>query len=87
VRQQGLKFEKSENVTHPATRWLAAIAQDAVDLLCNADLTSLKQCDGPTCIRFFYDTTKNHKRRWCSVEKCGSRAKAAAYYQRLRKAR
>ena len=84
--QLGMKFERSENTTPSETRWLAVIAQDAIDLLCDADLSLLKQCDGPTCIRFFYDTTKNHKRRWCSVEKCGSRAKAAAYYQRERKA-
>lgn len=84
VHQQGMKFTRSENTTPPATRWLVVIVQDAIDLLCNADLSLLKQCDGPTCIRFFYDTTKNHKRRWCSVEKCGSRAKAAAYYHRIR---
>lgn len=61
--------------------WLIAIAQDAVDLLSHADLALLRQCEHPTCIRVFYDTTKNHKRRWC-VEKCGTPSKAAAYYRR-----
>jgi len=61
--------------------WLAAIAQDTVDLLCHSDLSLLRQCECPTCVRVFFDTTKNHRRRWC-VEKCGSAPKAAAYYRR-----
>ena len=24
----------------------------------------------------FFDTSRNHSRRWCSMEKCGNRAKA-----------
>jgi predicted RNA-binding Zn ribbon-like protein len=31
---------------------------------------------------YFYDTTKNHTRRWCSMTGCGNRAKAAAFYER-----
>jgi predicted RNA-binding Zn ribbon-like protein len=27
----------------------------------------------------FYDTTKNHQRRWCSMEICGNRHKAALH--------
>jgi predicted RNA-binding Zn ribbon-like protein len=61
--------------------WLVTIATDAVDLLCHSDLSLLRQCEHPTCVRVFYDTTKNHKRRWC-VEKCGTHSKAAAYYRR-----
>ncbi|HEY3330765.1 MAG TPA: ABATE domain-containing protein [Capsulimonadaceae bacterium] len=61
--------------------WLATIARDAVNLLCHGDLSLLRQCEHPTCVRVFYDTTKNHRRRWCA-EKCGSHSKAAAYYRR-----
>ena len=74
-------FRSSFLVSRPEDRWLVAIAQDAVDLLCASDLSLLRQCECPTCVRVFYDTTKNHKRRWC-VEKCGSKPKAAAYYRR-----
>jgi predicted RNA-binding Zn ribbon-like protein len=62
-------------------RWLTQIANDAIDLLCHSDPAYLRQCACPTCVRVFYDTTKNHKRRWC-VQKCGSAPKAAAYYRR-----
>lgn len=65
----------------PDNTWLVTIAKDAVDMLCRSDISLLRQCEHPTCVRVFYDTTKNHKRRWC-VEKCGSHSKAAAYYRR-----
>ncbi|MDR3709263.1 MAG: CGNR zinc finger domain-containing protein [Capsulimonadaceae bacterium] len=74
-------FRESFSVIQPREKWLVAIANDAVDLLCHADLSLLRQCEYPTCIRVFYDTTKNHKKRWCA-EKCGSHSKAAAYYRR-----
>jgi len=74
-------FKEAISFNHPGDRWLTLIAQDAVDLLCRSDLSQMRQCECPTCIRFFLDTTKNHKRRWC-VEKCGSAPKAAAYYRR-----
>jgi predicted RNA-binding Zn ribbon-like protein len=65
--------------------WLGEIARDAADLLATGDLTLLRECECATCVRVFYDTTKNHRRRWC-VEKCGSRVKAANYYRRKREA-
>jgi predicted RNA-binding Zn ribbon-like protein len=35
-------------------------------------------------VLFFYDTTKNHARHWCSMTICGNRSKVAAHYRRLR---
>jgi len=64
---------------------LGPIAETALDLLCEADLSLLKRCGSGTCIRLFYDTTKNHSRRWCSMESCGNRVKVAAYYERKRR--
>jgi predicted RNA-binding Zn ribbon-like protein len=63
------------------------VAESACDLLCYADVTLVKKCENPVCVLFFYDTTKNHSRRWCSMNVCGNRMKVAAHYQRLRKAR
>ena len=61
---------------------LAPIAESAADLLVYGDLNLLKKCENPNCVLYFYDTTKNHRRRWCSMTGCGNRAKAAAFYQR-----
>jgi predicted RNA-binding Zn ribbon-like protein len=66
-------------------RLLAPIAEAAADLLCYGDLAYLKKCEGADCVLHFYDTTKNHSRRWCSMAACGNRAKAAAFYQRQSK--
>jgi predicted RNA-binding Zn ribbon-like protein len=59
------------------------IAESAAWLLEHGDMSLLRRCENPDCILFFYDTTKNKRRRWCSMDACGSRAKAAAYYRRL----
>jgi len=79
------RFEKRyhSTITEPL-QLLAPIAQSASDLLCYGDRKLLKKCENPTCVLYFYDTTKNHTRRWCSMTTCGNRAKAAAHYRRLR---
>ncbi len=61
---------------------LAPIAESAAWLLERGDRALVRRCENAACIRFFYDTTKNRRRRWCSMDGCGSRAKAAAYYRR-----
>ncbi|HWZ58420.1 MAG TPA: ABATE domain-containing protein [Gemmatimonadaceae bacterium] len=63
---------------------LAGVAQSAADLLTHGDYGLVKQCVGPTCVTVFYDTTKNHARRFCSAAVCGNRFKAAARYRRLK---
>jgi predicted RNA-binding Zn ribbon-like protein len=64
---------------------LAPIAEAAADLLCYGNLAHLKKCEGADCVLHFYDTTKNHSRRWCNMAACGNRAKVAAFYQRQSK--
>jgi predicted RNA-binding Zn ribbon-like protein len=63
---------------------LVPIAESAAWLLEHGDMSLVRCCENPACILFFYDTTKNKRRRWCSMDACGSRAKAAAYYRRSR---
>jgi predicted RNA-binding Zn ribbon-like protein len=63
---------------------LVPIAESAAELLSSGDLTLVRKCQNPRCILYFYDTTKNHGRRWCSMNACGNRAKVAAHYRRAR---
>jgi predicted RNA-binding Zn ribbon-like protein len=65
---------------------LAPIAESAAWLLEHGDRSLVRRCENDACIRFFYDTTKNRRRRWCAMDACGSRAKAAAYYRRRKSA-
>lgn len=66
---------------------LASLAMFASDLLRTADLSLIKKCKNPACVLYFYDTTKNHARNWCSMQLCGNREKVAAYFKRKRKNR
>lgn len=61
---------------------LQPIAESAADFLCYGNFELLRKCESSNCVLYFYDTTKNHKRRWCSMSSCGNKAKAAAFYKR-----
>jgi predicted RNA-binding Zn ribbon-like protein len=58
------------------------IVKSAYDLLTTQDLKKIKQCG--RCRRLFLDKTKNHTKRWCTMETCGSQDKAIRYYQRIK---
>ena len=42
----------------------------------------VKACPGRHCGWVFYDHSKNLSARWCSMQVCGDREKARAYYRR-----
>jgi predicted RNA-binding Zn ribbon-like protein len=42
----------------------------------------LKACPNPTCEWAFYDRSRNHSSRWCTMSECGNRAKAQAFRAR-----
>lgn len=44
----------------------------------------LKACPGHRCGWAFYDRSTNASATWCSMQVCGGRAKAGAYYRRRR---
>lgn len=67
-----------------AMQLLAPLAESAAWLIAEGNLSLLRRCENPRCVLYFYDTTRNGRRRWCSMAGCGSRAKAAAYYRRQR---
>ena len=63
---------------------LFLIASAVADFLASEDVSLVKPCQGTNCVLLFYDTTKNHTRRWCSMAGCGNRMKAALHYRRSR---
>lgn len=62
------------------------IAHSAAELLASDDLQFVRACASETCQWLFLDISKNHKRRWCDMTRCGNRAKFRAYYARQKKA-
>jgi predicted RNA-binding Zn ribbon-like protein len=82
---KGNKVEsRQQTISESSLHLLVPIAESAAWLLEHGDMSLVRRCENPDCILFFYDTTKNKRRRWCSMDACGSRAKAAAYYRRSR---
>jgi len=67
-------------------RPLWPIARSAAELLTGPAHEHVKQCPGAHCGWVFLDLTKNHRRRWCEMEVCGSRAKVRRYRERRRRA-
>lgn len=65
-----------------AEQFLAPIAEAAADLLVAGDFNLIRRCEHPECILWFYDRTKAHKRRWCSMALCGNRHKVAEFRKR-----
>jgi predicted RNA-binding Zn ribbon-like protein len=58
------------------------LAHGAVELLTSPDLEQVKLCK--RCRWLFLDVSKNHSRRWCSMEGCGTDAKKERYTERRR---
>lgn len=56
---------------------------DALDLA-RDEIERVRECASPSCGYIYVDTSRNRSRRWCSMERCGSRAKAHTYYARKR---
>ena len=76
---------KYEMESEKVNQVLGLLAEAASDLVCGCDLSLVKKCQNPACVLYFYDTTKNHARHWCSMNLCGNRSKVAAHYHRHRK--
>jgi predicted RNA-binding Zn ribbon-like protein len=56
---------------------------DALDLAREAP-GRVRECASEACRAVYLDASRNHSKRWCSMQRCGARAKAAAYYRRHR---
>jgi predicted RNA-binding Zn ribbon-like protein len=79
VGEQGLLSDTAL----PTPRQVLTIAcRDAVDLLSTPEAARLHQCNGNHCGTVFLDTSRGGRRRWCSSDTCGNRARVAAHRDR-----
>jgi predicted RNA-binding Zn ribbon-like protein len=58
---------------------LAAIARSAAEILTEGAAARLSECANPSCGLLFCDTSRTHRRRWCSMAVCGNRHKVASF--------
>ena len=61
---------------------LAALARSAAELLVEGPRAPIRRCAKPSCRLLFYDDSRTHRRRWCSMALCGNRHKVAAFLRR-----
>jgi predicted RNA-binding Zn ribbon-like protein len=76
-----------ESPVDSVRRALGAIARDAIQLLGGPERERLKECASPDCALLFLDESRARRRRWCSMEACGNRAKTRRYRRRRKEAR
>jgi predicted RNA-binding Zn ribbon-like protein len=58
----------------------AILAESAANVLADPAIAKLKRCEADDCAMVFLPA--HPRRRWCSPERCGNRARVARYYQR-----
>jgi predicted RNA-binding Zn ribbon-like protein len=64
---------------------LALIACEAVELLSGPERPLIRECAAaPACSLLYLDRSRGRRRRWCQMQRCGSRAKMAEYRKRRR---
>jgi predicted RNA-binding Zn ribbon-like protein len=70
----------------PCPAALARLARSAVELVSGPELHRIRNCADPGCSLMFIDRSRPGRRRWCSMQRCGNRAKTARYRAHRRKA-
>lgn len=60
---------------------LQPIALSTARIVTEANPTRIRQCASSNCMYWFLDTSKSGRRRWCSMSRCGNRAKVAKHYR------
>jgi predicted RNA-binding Zn ribbon-like protein len=72
-------FQPPRELTDP----LRPIVHAAVHLLTEGPLDRLKNCGN--CRWLFLDQSRNHSRRWCSMDECGIQMKHARFVEKRRR--
>jgi predicted RNA-binding Zn ribbon-like protein len=75
--ERGNTFAWAWRGDHTLVRPLRPVVHAAVQLLTTGALDRIKSCGG--CRFIFNDESKNHSRRWCSMDDCGTAEKIRRY--------
>ncbi|HEV2218769.1 MAG TPA: ABATE domain-containing protein [Candidatus Dormibacteraeota bacterium] len=65
---------------------LGRIVAAAFTAMADDDWSRLKLCSSQTCRWAFFDRSRNHSSRWCTMASCGNRAKARRFRAQATKA-
>jgi len=83
-RKKHFSWKFMDRHSHDAVLW--PIARSAANLLVSHRLQFVRACSAKQCGWFFLDTSKNHRRLWCDMKRCGNRAKVRRFYERQKRA-
>jgi predicted RNA-binding Zn ribbon-like protein len=73
-------WKRESELSQPVSQLLELIA----GFITSPEFVRISRCEGDRCGWFFIDRTPTRRRRWCSMEGCGNRAKAQTHYRRHR---
>ena len=76
-----MQVARSRRFSRPKSL-LAPVAEAFASLFVHGDPTLVRMCEAEDCALWFYDRTRSHRRRWCSMATCGTRAKVRAFRRR-----
>ncbi|MHC5797752.1 CGNR zinc finger domain-containing protein [Lacisediminihabitans sp. FW035] len=65
-----------------ASQALSVLAREAVELFAADPTDRIRECAADDCDLVFYDESRSNNRRWCSMQRCGNRAKVRAHRAR-----
>lgn len=74
----------SRCVADPLDDAFARLAEPLVAEIASGRPERLRVCANDTCRWVFFDSSPTARRRWCSMDSCGNRAKAARHRARRR---
>ena len=60
---------------------LQPIALSTARIVTEANPTRIRQCASSNCMYWFLDSSNSGRLRWCSMSRCGNRAKVAKHYR------
>jgi predicted RNA-binding Zn ribbon-like protein len=75
---EGFRLDWQDEAALDCMLWW--ITDSAMQVLISEAPGRIKQCSG--CDWLFVDRSRNHRRRWCSMDQCGNRSKMRRRYQR-----
>jgi predicted RNA-binding Zn ribbon-like protein len=61
---------------------LSELAREAVALFDPESITRIRECSADGCGLVYLDDSRSNNRRWCSMQRCGNRAKVRAHRAR-----
>ncbi|HET6503141.1 MAG TPA: CGNR zinc finger domain-containing protein [Amycolatopsis sp.] len=80
IAPDGRPYRKIRPPAQPVAAALAGVAADAIAMVTTEP--EVRVCAGTDCGLRFLDTSPQRNRQWCSMSRCGNRAKVRAHYAR-----